>query len=458
MKYPRTLCLVAVVCLQAFAQESPDSTTRFPDQIVQVEKLVAADPVDLAGFGSNVALSHDGNTLIVGAPLDSVHGQFKSGAAYIFVKSHGRMVQAAKLTTSDEFFLSFIGNAVAISGDGDTAVVASNTANFFTTGNGAAYVFVKPEGGWKAMTETAKLTVSDELASSFGHSTAVSSHGRTVFVGANPPVPPALGSPGAAYVFYKPATGWKTTDQFAAKLTTSDALVFDGFGFAMALSGNNSTLLVGAPLSPGTLGQSGPGAAYVFVKPTDGWKSATETAKLTASDNAGLDFDEFGIALSLDREGRTALIGAPNPSGLNGQSPEPGAAYLFERPESGWINATETAKLTAADSHGNDALGASVALDSDGDRVMLGAPSAPFNSLTQSAGSGRVYLYRRKDTQWKTTSHFVQKLKSSDGVPGDEFGSATSLARSKLVIGALSNTFNHIDRAGAVYVFEEHSE
>jgi hypothetical protein len=33
-------------------------------------------------------------------------------------------------------------------------------------------VFVKPEGGWKAMTETAKLSVSDELASSFGRSTA----------------------------------------------------------------------------------------------------------------------------------------------------------------------------------------------------------------------------------------------------------------------------------------------
>ena len=34
------------------------------------------------------------------------------------------------------------------------------------------------------------------------------------------------------------------------------------------------------------------GSAYVFVKPSDGWATATETAKLTASDGAG--DDNFG--------------------------------------------------------------------------------------------------------------------------------------------------------------------
>ena len=54
----------------------------------------------------------------------------------------------------------------------------------------------------------------------------------------------------------------------------------------MAISGD--TVVAGAP-DANVNGHSQDGAAYVFVKPAGGWASATETAKLTASDGATND-------------------------------------------------------------------------------------------------------------------------------------------------------------------------
>jgi hypothetical protein len=50
---------------------------------------------------------------------------------------------------------------------------------------GAAYVFVKPGGGWSSGTQTAKLTASDGAAGdALGASVGVSSDGSTVVAGA----------------------------------------------------------------------------------------------------------------------------------------------------------------------------------------------------------------------------------------------------------------------------------
>ena len=49
----------------------------------------------------------------------------------------------------------------------------------------------------------------------------------------------------------------------------------------------------------------------------------------------------------------------------------PGAAYVFEKPAGGWVNMTETAKLTASDGAAFDYFGISVSLS--GDTALVGA-------------------------------------------------------------------------------------
>ena len=64
-----------------------------------------------------------------------------------------------------------------------------------------------------------------------------------------------------------------------------------------------------------------------------------QVATLTASD--GQSGDEMGVSVAIS--GNTVVAGTPWVSG--GQS----AAYVFVRPATGWVNMTQTAKLTPSD-------------------------------------------------------------------------------------------------------------
>ncbi len=99
---------------------------------------------------------------------------------------------------------------------------------------------------------------------------------------------------GSAYVFVRPATGWASATQ-TAKLTASDGAANDQFGCSVAVVGD--TVVVGAYRDDAPAANSG--SAYVFVKPATGWATAAETAKLTASDGAGSD--HFGYSVAVDR-------------------------------------------------------------------------------------------------------------------------------------------------------------
>ena len=86
-----------------------------------------------------------------------------------------------------------------------------------------------------------------------------------------------------------------------------------------------------------------------------------QTAKLTASDGAAND--RFGISVAVS--GDTVVVGAHGDDGYRG------SAYVYVKPGGGWVNATQTAKLTASDRAADDYFGYSVAVS--GDTVVVGA-------------------------------------------------------------------------------------
>lgn len=73
-----------------------------------------------SGFGSAVALSADGTTALVGAETTN---SFR-GSAYVFTQSGGTWTQTAMLTDASQISLNF-GAAVALSSDGTTALVGA---------------------------------------------------------------------------------------------------------------------------------------------------------------------------------------------------------------------------------------------------------------------------------------------------------------------------------------------
>lgn len=394
------------------------------DLWAQKAKLTASDGSDGENFGASSSIS--GDTLVVGARYSDNY----TGAAYVFEKPIGNwvdMTETAKLTASDgaenEYF-SY--DAVAISGD--TIVVGCFTDNGY---RGAAYVFEKPVGGWVDMTETAKLSASDGAASDvFGHSVAI--NGDTVVVGAYGDDNPNYGS-GSAYVFEKPAGGWIDMTE-TAKLSASDGAVSDAFGCSVAISGD--TVVVGAN------GDNDPpdsGSAYIFVKPESGWVDMTEMAKLTTSD--GAEDDEFGSFVAISKD--TVVVGAPGVDTTNGVTYyDVGRAYVFEKPMSGWVDMTQTARLNAGDGAAINQFGYCVSIS--GDTVAIGAWGA-------DSYRGAAYVFDKPLSGWADMTE-TARLAANDGVPYDDFGYSVAISVDSVVVGAHGDDDNG-NTSGSAYLF-----
>ena len=325
-------------------------------------------------FGGSVALSADGDTALVGAPRDN-NGL---GAVWVFTRSGSAWAPQAKLTGGAQESASggWFGDSVALSADGNTALVSAPVDHGDT---GAVWVFTRSGSAW---TRQAKLTGGAEEHESgwFGGSVALSADGNTALIGD----PADAGKVGAVWVFTRSGSGSEATwAQQGAKLTGGDEESGEGrFGGSVALSGDGDTALVG-----GRSDGSGAGAVWVFTRSGSGSGSeatwARQGAKLTGSEGSGGEGGggeagsgeeeggeeesgqgRFGGSVSLSGDGNTALVGARNDG--NGR----GAVWVFARSGSTWTR--QGAKLTGTQEPGKGQFGYSVALSADAQTAAIG--------------------------------------------------------------------------------------
>jgi hypothetical protein len=421
-----------------------DSEAQYPltiDPIVQAAKLTISGEITGDNLGSGVAVSGDGNTVVVGAvgeDFGSISPYDDIGAAYIFVKPSGGWADTstytAKLTASDAGPNYHFGFATSISGDGKTVVVAAiqQGEQPGTLYPGQAYVFVKPTNGWVDSTETAALSASDK-AGTLGfclcaNNVAISYDGNTIAQGVPFEKVGSNDDQGAAYVFVKPTGGW-TTETETAKLTASDGAALDAFGFSVGTSSDGSTIVVSA--ADATVGSNAyQGAAYVFKEPAGGWATTTQTAKLTASDGATNNL--LGYAARISGNGDTVVLGAP--WAKIGSNILQGAEYVFAKSSGGWANATQTAKLTESDGAANDWFGQSVSISNDGSAI---------------AGFGaHPYVFYKPAAGWADATEDVELS------PKDAFGAVSlSAGGDTILVGTPSATIGSNVNQGAAYVF-----
>jgi hypothetical protein len=380
-------------------------------------------------FGSSVAIS--GDTIVVGQPTWRDYGYTQPGAAYVFERPAGGWAdatQTAKLTPSDGAASTGFGGAVAL--DDEAIVVGAPRSGTY---QGSVYVFSRPAGGWTDATETTRLTASDAGDYNyFGY--AVALRDDTLVVAAPFGLIGNIQGAGKVYVYTRGASGWGSVTE-TAQLSPSHRANGDAFGTAMALS--DDTLVIGAP----NIYQEANGAVDVFTRPPGGWTSATETATLTASDGATGDYLGGGVAV----DGDTIVAGAADDD--IGANTDQGSAYVFVRPGGGWVNATQTAKLTASDGAAHDSLGAAVAFA--GDRIAVGAPFAEVDGLQYT---GAAYVFDKPTTGWADATE-TAKLTPRD-VQGDStgwYGYALAMAGTTIVSGA---PWSNPDASGNAYVYE----
>ena len=320
----------------------------------ELKKLTASDAEASEFFGKSVAI--DGDYIVVGAYQES--DVIQSGAAYVYSRNSGgpdNWGEVKKLTASDGQSHDFFGCSVGISGD--YVVVGANRVDGAGTDRGAAYIYGRNFGGADNWGEMAKLTASnpDDFAY-FGDSVSIS--GDHAVVGAF--MEDSGGTyRGAAYIYNRNSGGANAWGE-VKRLTASDAVDHDQFGFSVAIDGNYA--IVGARHKAGAASQSG--AAYIYGRDSGGADNWGEVAKLTASD-AQLS-DCFGSSVSIS--GDYVVVGAVF---KDGSGPDQGAAYIYARDYGGADNWGEVMKITASDAEDDDRLGNSVSIS--GDYAVVGA-------------------------------------------------------------------------------------
>jgi hypothetical protein len=294
-------------------------------------------------FGSSVAISADGETVLSGG----------NGVANVYTSSGG-IWASNPVASFDVSGAAGFGCSVALSADGRTALVGAKEAG--GTEAGAAYLYTEVGGSWST-TPSATFTGYDP-SGDFGASVALSADGQTALVGA----PQGGGAPseyGGAFLYGETGGSWPTSPTAAF----SQGAPGDLFGYSVALSADGQTALVGAP---GQTAISFMGGAFLYTETGGSWPAVPY-----AFDSWGAG---TGTSVALSADGQTALVGAPDTDLFAG------AAYLYNAAEGVWTS------LPAASFAGgpNDWFGGSVALSADGQTVLAGGPRpAP----------GHAYLY-----------------------------------------------------------------
>jgi cysteine-rich repeat protein len=381
-----------------------------------------------AEFGRTLALSADGSTLAVGAPYED-------------------------------------GTATGINGD-----QTSSQSNYAA---GAVYVFVRSGTTWVQQAYV-KSSLTDQQGIVFGSSVALSADGSTLAVG-------SIGVlyRGAVFVFTRSGTTWSQQ----ADLRASNAGVYDDFGSSISLSGDGSTLAVGAPgedsAATGIDGDqannaaSDSGAVYMFTRSGTTW---SQQAYVKASNTGAGDY--FG-GVRLSDDGSTLAVGASledsAATGIDGDqannaAPDSGAVYVFTRSGTTW---SQQAYIKASNTNAGDEFG-SIALSGDGATLAVGAfleDSAATgingNQADNSAiSSGAVYVFTRSGMTWTQQAY----VKASNTDYDDGFGLRTKLSTdgSTLAVGAYNESSaatgingdqadDSAIRAGAVYRFTRSS-
>jgi FG-GAP-like repeat len=348
--------------------------------VQQGTKLVGTGGASNALQGIAVSVSADGNTAIVGGSNDS-----PTGAAWIFTRSGGTWSQqGTKLVGSDNVGNANQGFSVALSADGNTAIVGGYTDN---TNVGAAWVFTRSGATWTQ--QGPKLVAIGAVgAAEQGFSVGLSADGNTAIIGG----PFDNNKLGAAWIFTRSSGTWIQ----GPKLTGNDAAGTQVFqGWSVALSADGNTAIVG-----GTDDSVGAGAAWVFTRNGANW--IQEANKLYGSGASGTAAQGYSVALSAD--GNTAIVGGTY------DNSRVGAAWIFTRSGGAWSQ--QGNKLVGNDAVGIAQQGWSVSLSGDGNTALVGGPLD--NSLT-----GASWVYTRSAGVWNQQG---PKLVSSDIVGAAHLG------------------------------------
>ncbi|MHB0972520.1 MAG: hypothetical protein ACYC9N_17560, partial [Thermoanaerobaculia bacterium] len=223
----------------------------------QGSKLIGSGAEGRAGQGNSVSISADGNTAIVGGPSDNN----RVGAAWVWTRSGGAWAQQGpKLVGTGSLQQGW---SVSLSADGNTAIVGGGGC--CVGGGPGPSVWTKSGGVWTQ--QGTELVGPDAVGNATqGISVALSGDGNTAIVGG---YSDGGGSGdnnlyfGAAWIWTRSGGVWT---QQGPKLVGTGADGPAGQGLSVAISADGNTAIIGGPFDAKYLG-----AAWIWTRNEGVW-------------------------------------------------------------------------------------------------------------------------------------------------------------------------------------------
>ncbi len=328
------------------------------------------------------------------------------------------------------------GHASALSADGKTLFVG--------TGANQVFIYEKKPTGWKLTQQLDKptnLQCKEDTGAYFGGAIALSANGKTALIGASSVLTLFFSGIPLHYHYFcaelpiYSKTGGRWVLQ---KLLTSPEIdIEDGFGASLALSANGKIALVGAEFTRCANVDDYCGAVYVFEKGPKGWGKRKRFLGEQPYD-AALGY--FGSATAIASQGKWGLIGA-----RSGDS-----AWTIAKIQGNW---QLLQKLNLAEEYKSRGFGSALGLSANGQRIVIGAeyasgPDYCTGSFVNQCGA--AYAFKR------TGSNYGLEAVLTAADSGDTYTFGESLALSndgkRVVIGA-SGADCPTGNCGAAYFF-----
>ena len=383
---------------------------------------------------TNQVVSGNGNVRVVSYPFAHVSGWFESGYVGIYEKDGNGDWPSTESAVLHGFDFQNWGRSIDISEDGSRIVFNSNTS---------VYVYHKSGGTWTPLGSsfsgsTTTVAISGDGTKIFNGS-ATSLHSYQLVSGNWVTYLPTVTTDGNITKIQSSSSGddiaveqssyggrvySKQTVSFSELGSSITSIGYNETGSAVAISSNGSRVVIGEYTH-----DSSRGRVRVFD-----WNGSLWT-QVGADIDGEESYDYSGWSVAMSSDGSRIAIGAT----YNYAS---GHVRVYDWNGSSWTQVGADIDGEA----GSDQSGYSVAMSSDGSRVVIGAPYNGGNGTY----SGHVRVYDWNGSSWGQVGADIDAEASGDY---SGWSVATSSDGSRVVIGARYNDGNGTD-SGHVRVYD----
>ena len=305
---------------------------------------------DTPFFGQSIALTDDGLTALVGGHQNDGN----KGAVWVYKREN----RSSNFTNTQILFPipniigTYFGISVALSGDGNTALVGGDGGG--VQGKASVWAFTRNASSINFTLVGEKFFVNYQESFFFGHSVALSTDGLTALIGDY-----NYGSSFQGAIHLYSRNNVNSIFQPLQSLVTS-VLANNLFGISVVLSGDGLTAVVGA------IGNTNyKGAVYVYTRSFSNL-TFTTSPNQTILPFGNVNSSVFGSSVDLSFDGNILIIGG------YGDNANKGAVWVYKRNATHPTYTLQGSKLVPTTTVGTSNVGNSVSLTSDGLTALIG--------------------------------------------------------------------------------------